>query len=65
VKTALKVGTNKAGVTLCGMMPSAAKGYGGMSDEDAQAIGIYLTTIPAVSSPTTAPSLEGACPVNP
>jgi len=62
VAKALKVGTNKDGVTLCGAMPSATKGYGTMSDEDALAIGVYLTTIPAVSNPTAAPSLEPACP---
>ncbi|MEI9942530.1 MAG: c-type cytochrome [Pseudomonadota bacterium] len=65
VVTALKVGTDKAGVTLCGSMPSAAKGYGGMLDADAHAIGVYLTTIPAVSKPLAAPSLEPACPVTP
>lgn len=62
VLTALKAGTNKAGVTLCGSMPSAAKGYGGLSDADAHAIGVYLTTIPAVSKPSADPSLEPACP---
>jgi mono/diheme cytochrome c family protein len=65
VVTALKAGTNKAGVTLCGSMPSAGKGYGAMSDADARAIGVYLTTIPAVSKPTAAPGLEPACPVTP
>ncbi|MEJ1960342.1 MAG: hypothetical protein WDO56_01810 [Gammaproteobacteria bacterium] len=61
VATALKLGTNKAGVTLCGSMPSAAKGYGGLSDSDAHAIGVYLTTIPAVTNAAAAPSLEPAC----
>jgi hypothetical protein len=33
-----------------------------MSEADAHAIGLYLTTIAAVSQPTTAPNLEPACP---
>ena len=65
VVTALKVGTNKDGRTLCGSMPSAAKGYGGMSDADARAIGVYLTTIPAVSKPAADPDLQPACPAPP
>jgi len=67
VATALKLGVNKANVALCGAMPSGSasaptKGYGGLSDEDALAIGVYLTTIPAVSNAASAPSLEPACP---
>jgi cytochrome c553 len=62
VATALKAGTNKAGTALCGSMPSGTKGYGGLSDADAHAIGVYLTTIPGVSNAPAAPSLEPACP---
>jgi hypothetical protein len=62
VVTALKVGTNKLGTTLCGSMPSGSKGYGGLSDADAHAIGVYLTTIPAVSKAAADPSTEPACP---
>ncbi|MEO6600710.1 MAG: cytochrome c [Polyangiaceae bacterium] len=62
VANALKLGKNKANVTLCGSMPSAAKGYGGMTDADAHAIGVYLTTIPAVLNAAAAPTLEPACP---
>lgn len=62
VATALKAGTNKAGTALCGSMPSGTKGYGGLSDADAHAIGVYLTTIPGVSNAAAAPSLEPACP---
>jgi mono/diheme cytochrome c family protein len=62
VATALKVGTNKAGTTLCGSMPSGSKGYGGFTDADANAIGVYLTTIPPVSNAAANPSLEPACP---
>ena len=62
VATALKVGKNKANVTLCGSMPAAAKGYGGLTDADAHAIGVYLTTIPAVSKAAADPSTEPACP---
>ncbi len=65
VAKALKEGINKAGRTLCGSMPSAAKGYGGMSDADAHAIGVYLTTIPMVSKPTADPDLQPACPASP
>ena len=65
VATALKAGTNKAARTLCGSMPSAAKGYGGMTDADAHAIGVYLTTIPPISKAAAAPGLEPACPVTP
>jgi Cytochrome C oxidase, cbb3-type, subunit III len=62
VANALKLGKNKANVTLCGSMPSAAKGYGGMTDADAHAIGVYLTTIPALLNAAAAPTLEPACP---
>jgi len=62
VVTALKAGTNKAGRTLCGSMPSAGKGYGGMTDADAHAIGVYLTSIPNVSKPAAAPGLQPPCP---
>jgi mono/diheme cytochrome c family protein len=62
VATSLKAGTNKAGMALCGSMPSGVKGYGGLSADDAHAIGVYLTTIPAISKPTAAPTLEPACP---
>lgn len=62
VATALKTGVNKSGRTLCGSMPAAAKGYGGMTDADAHAIGVYLTTIPPISKPAAAPGLEPACP---
>ena len=65
VQKALKQGINKAGVVLCGSMPSAAKGYGGMSDADAHAIGVYLTTIPGINKPSTDPDLEPACPPPP
>jgi Cytochrome C oxidase, cbb3-type, subunit III len=61
VATALKVGTNKAGTVLCGSMPSAAKGYGGLTTDDATAIGVYLTTIAAVSKAAAAPTLEPPC----
>jgi cytochrome c553 len=62
VVTALKLGTNKLNVTLCGSMPSGTKGYGGMSDADAHAIGVYLTTIPALPNAAANPTLEPACP---
>lgn len=62
VAKALKTGVNKAGKTLCGSMPAAAKGYGNMTDADAHAIGVYLTTIPGVDKAGAAPGLEPACP---
>lgn len=62
IATALKAGTAKGGATLCGSMPAAAKGYGGMSDSDAHAIGVYLTTIAPVAKAAADPSLEPACP---
>ncbi|MEO8983326.1 MAG: c-type cytochrome [Polyangiaceae bacterium] len=61
VATALKMGKDKAGATLCGSMPSAAKGYGGLSDADAHAIGFYLTTIAPVVNSASAPTLEPVC----
>ncbi len=62
VATALKLGKDKANVTLCGSMPSAAKGYGGLTDADAHAIGVYLTTIAPIANSAAAPTLEPACP---
>ena len=62
VATALLLGKDKNGVALCGSMPSGSKGYGGLTDADAFAIGVYVTTIPPVSHPQAAPSLEPACP---
>lgn len=62
VATALKAGTNKSGAALCGSMPWGSKGYGGLTDADARAIGVYLTTIPGVSNSAADPSLEPACP---
>ena len=62
VATALKMGKNKANVTLCGSMPAGVKGYGNLTDADAHAIGVYLTTIPAVSNGTADPTGEPACP---
>jgi hypothetical protein len=62
IATALKVGTNKAGTALCGSMPSGSKGYGSLTDTDAQAIGVYLTTIAPVSNASASPSVEPACP---
>ena len=48
VVTAIKLGKNTANRPLCGGMANAVKGYAGMSDADAHAIGVYLTTIPGV-----------------
>jgi mono/diheme cytochrome c family protein len=64
IATALKAGTAKGGATLCASssMPSGSKGYGGMTDADAHAIGVYLTTIPAVTNANSNPSNEPACP---
>ena len=62
VAKAIKQGVDTAGRTLCGSMPSGSKGYGGMSDADAHAIGVYLTTIPKVSKPSASPALQPMCP---
>ncbi len=62
IATALQEGTDKSNVALCGSMPSASKGYGGLTDEDAYAIGVYITTIPAAANSAADPSLEPACP---
>jgi mono/diheme cytochrome c family protein len=62
VAAALKVGTRGDGSVLCGSMPSGTKGYGGLTDADATAIGIYLTTIPGVANAAAEPSLEPPCP---
>ncbi len=37
-------------------------GYGKLTDDDARAIGLYLTTIPAVANAAADPSKEPACP---
>lgn len=62
IATALKTGVNKDGLTLCGAMPAASKGYGGLTDDDARAIGVYLTTIPGVANAAADYSTEPACP---
>lgn len=43
--TALKEGTDIDGEGLCPPMPFGMPVYGGMTDADAEAIGVYLTTI--------------------
>ena len=65
IAAALKTGVLKGGRSVCpkSAMPSAAKGYGGLTDADAHAIGVYLTTIPGVSNAAASPSLApNTCP---
>ncbi|MEI9950251.1 MAG: glycoside hydrolase family 6 protein [Pseudomonadota bacterium] len=62
IAIALKVGKNKAGETLCGSMPSGVKGYGGLTDIDAHAIGTYLTTLVPVSNASADPANRSTCP---
>ncbi|HWA71540.1 MAG TPA: c-type cytochrome [Polyangiaceae bacterium] len=62
VANALTLGVDKNNRVLCGAMPSAAKGYGGLTDADANAIGVYLTTITGVANANAAPTGEPACP---
>ncbi len=51
VKQALKQGVDDEGEGICPPMPSGPHGpYGGMTDEDAMALGYYLTTIPATDN---------------
>jgi mono/diheme cytochrome c family protein len=52
IAAAIKTGVDKDGKKLCGPMPFDA--FAGMSDDDATAIGVYLTTI--------APNDNGAIP---
>jgi hypothetical protein len=63
IVTLLKTGVDKAGHTICGPMAvGPAGGYGKLTDTDANAIGVYLTTIPAVANAAADPSTEPACP---
>jgi len=63
VLTLLKMGTDKAGKAICGPMAvGPTGGYGKLTDDDAHAIGLYLTTIPAVANAAADPSKEPACP---
>lgn len=62
IAVALKVGKNKAGAVLCGSMPSAGKGYGGLTDADARAIGTYLTTLAPINNAAADPANKPACP---
>jgi mono/diheme cytochrome c family protein len=51
IADALRMGVDDEGTGLCPPMPAGPMGaFGGMTEEDALAIGTYLTTIPAVSS---------------
>ena len=51
VRDLLKLGTDDEGMRICPPMPAGPmKAFGGLTDEDALAIGHYLTTIPAIST---------------
>jgi mono/diheme cytochrome c family protein len=59
VRTALKEGIDDEGKRLCAPMPSGPDGaLGGLTDEDALAIGYYLTTIEPKANTTGAPYPE-------
>lgn len=63
IVTLLKTGKDKAAKAICGPMAvGPAGGYGKLTDEDARAIGVYLTTIPAVANGAADPSQEPTCP---
>jgi hypothetical protein len=61
--TLLKTGVDDKGKPICGSMPvGPTGGYGKLTDEDARAIGVYLTTIPPVANAAANPDNEPACP---
>lgn len=62
IATFLRTGAAKGGVKVCGNMPvGPTGGYGGMTEADAHAIGVYLTNIPAVANSSADLSMEPAC----
>jgi mono/diheme cytochrome c family protein len=53
VRDLLKLGTDKDGKRICPPMPAGPmQAFGGLTDDDALAIGYYLTTIPAIDNGT-------------
>jgi mono/diheme cytochrome c family protein len=51
VRTVLKEGTDLRGQGVCPPMPSGPMGaFGGLTDEDALAIGVYLTTLEPIAN---------------
>jgi mono/diheme cytochrome c family protein len=51
VKKLLKLGTDDEGKPICPPMPAGPmQAFGGLTDNDALAIGYYLTTIPAIDN---------------
>jgi mono/diheme cytochrome c family protein len=48
----LKLGTDDEGMRICPPMPAGPmQAFGGLTDDDALAIGYYITTIPPISTP--------------
>jgi mono/diheme cytochrome c family protein len=63
VVTLLKTGVAKGQSKFCGPMAVGPNGaYGKLTDADAHAIGVYITTIPAVANAAADPANEPACP---
>jgi mono/diheme cytochrome c family protein len=59
----LKTGIDDEGKPICGNMPvGPTGGYGKLTDEDARAIGVYITTIPPVANAAADPDSNVACP---
>jgi mono/diheme cytochrome c family protein len=59
----LRTGIDDKGQPICGNMPVGPNGgYGKLTDADAHAIGVYLTTIPPVANTAADPDNEPACP---
>jgi hypothetical protein len=51
VKNLLKLGTDDEGMRICPPMPAGPmQAFGGLTGDDALAIGYYLTTLPPVAS---------------
>jgi hypothetical protein len=67
VKNLLKMGTDKMGNRICPPMPAGSmQAFGDLTEDDALAIGYYLTTIPPVANgmipKCTLPTPEGGTP---
>lgn len=62
IVTLLKKGIPLGGTKVCGMPVGPNGGYGGLTDADAHAIGVYLTNIPAVANNAADPKNDPACP---
>jgi hypothetical protein len=63
VATFLKTGVSKSAAKVCGSMPvGPTGGYGGLTDADAHAIGVYLTNLPPIANSAADLTMEPTCP---